>query len=86
MSVSYVEFTQEQQEAWDKYQKLKEKKSAGERAGRDAKSIQTELLEAFGDAALAKLPDGRLLTRSQKKIHRKPQPAADVSWWEINEA
>jgi len=82
--------TEVAQEAFDKYLAAKIKKakadSTARRAGADKGEAQDLVVFEMGDAMRAQLPDGRIVQRLKKGMHRKAMPARDIAWEELIES
>ena len=72
------------------YLKAKSAKQRADRTARKAdeqkKDAQQAVTEEMGDAMRASLPDGSIVQRLKKGMHRKAQPARDVAWEELIQA
>lgn len=71
--------------AFDKYKSEAAKFSKARKHDTSAKAAKDEFAGYMGEATLAELPDGRLITRTEKTQHRGAQAAKDISWNEFNE-
>jgi len=76
-------------EYWESYEKAKAAKARADTTARaqdqKKKAAQLALTEEMGDQMRAALPDGRVIQRIKKAMHRKAQPARDVEWEELHE-
>jgi len=78
------------QAAFDKYLGAKATKKRADSTSRKADDQKKEALATvtgeMGDDMRAALPDGRIVQRLPKSMHRKAQPAKDFEWEELIEA
>lgn len=78
------------QDKFDAYLQAKGSKQRADRtarkAGEQKREAQDFVTNEMGAALRAQLPDGRVVQRLKKGMHRKAEKARDIAWEELIEA
>jgi len=76
-------------EYWESYERARASKAKADSTARaqnqKKKAAQLALTEEMGECMRAALPDGRVIQRIRKAMHRRAQAAQDVEWEELYE-
>jgi hypothetical protein len=73
------------QEAFDRYQREKAKAAKAYQADQKAKEAKSAVLEAMGEARMARLPDGRVIQRLPRSRNMPSKPAHVQQWEDLLE-